>query len=169
MNNARHPAFTLIELLLVVVILGILAAIAIPQFSDSSNEARASSLQSNLSVLRNAIEYYRSSHAGKYPGYPSVGGAPTQTETTNQLTLASKADGSTAAPGTAGYGYGPYVRDRLPDNPINNLNTVQIVADGQPFPATADNSTGWIYQPQLGKWRANSTGAAPSGRNYFDF
>ena len=89
-----HPqaAFTLVELLLVVVILGILAAVAIPQFSDSSTEARASSLQSNLAVMRQAIEYYRTNHNGKYPGYPSAGGAPTAGETANQLTLASKAD-----------------------------------------------------------------------------
>jgi general secretion pathway protein G len=168
MNTARHPAFTLIEMLLVVVILGILAAIAIPQLSDSSQEARVSSLQSNLSMLRSAIENYRGNHIGKYPGYASAGGAPTQTDATNQLTLASKADGSTAAPGTAGYGLGPYVRERLPDNPVNNLNTVLIVADGAAFPA-ADDTTGWIYQPQVGKWRANSTGAAPSGRNFYDF
>lgn len=82
--------------------------------------------------------------------------------------MASRPDGSTAAPGTAGYGLGPYVRERLPDNPINGLNTVLIVADAAAFPA-ADDSTGWIFQPQTGRLRANSTGTAPSGRNYYDF
>lgn len=168
MSTARQSAFTLVELLLVVVILGILAAVAIPQFADSSQEARASTLQSNLAVMRSAVEYYRTNHDGKYPGYPSGGGAPTAAETANQLILASQVNGATAAPGTAGYGFGPYIRERLPENPVNGLNTILIVADGAPFPA-ADNATGWIYQPQLGKLRANSTGAAPSGRNYYDF
>jgi general secretion pathway protein G len=168
MSIARQTGFTLIELLLVVVILGILAAVAIPQLADSSQEARASTLQTNLAVFRNAVEYYRSNHVGKYPGYPVGGGAPTATLANDQLILASKADGSTAAPGTAGYGYGPYIRERLPENPVNGLSTVLIVNDGAAFPA-ADNSTGWIYQPQLGKVRANSTGTAPSGRNYYDF
>lgn len=168
MSTARQAAFTLVELLLVVVILGILAAVAIPQFADSSQEARASSLQSNLAVMRSAVEYYRSNHGGKYPGYPSAGGSPTAAITADQLTMASQANGATAAPGTAGYGFGPYIRERLPENPINGLNTVTIVADGAAFPA-ADDSTGWIYQPQIGKVRANSTGTAPSGRNYYDF
>ena len=168
MSTARQLGFTLIELLLVVVILGILAAVAIPQLSDSSQEARASSLQTNLAVFRNAVEYYRTNHLGKYPGYPVGGGAPTAALTSDQLLLASRADGSTAAPGTAGYGFGPYIRERMPENPINGLSTVLIVADGAAFPA-ADNSTGWIYQPQIGKVRANSTGTAPSGRNYYDF
>ena len=168
MRHRTETAFTLIELLLVVVILGILAAIAIPQFTDSSQEARASSLQSNLAVLRNAVEYYRTNHQGKYPGYPSAGGAPTEPEVVNQLTLISRADGSTAAAGTAGYPYGPYVRERIPENPVNNLNTVLVVADNAAFPA-ASGTTGWIFQPQTGKWRANSTGAAPSGKNYYDF
>lgn len=168
MRQSQQSAFTLIELLLVVVILGILAAVAIPQFADSSEEARASSLQSNLAVLRNSVEYYRTNHAGKYPGYPSGGGAPTAAEVANQLTLASRADGSTAAPGTATYVFGPYVRDRVPENPVNSLNTVLIVLDNAAFPV-ANDATGWIFQPQTGKWRANSTGAAPSGKNYFDF
>jgi prepilin-type N-terminal cleavage/methylation domain-containing protein len=169
MRIVRQAGFTLIELLLVVVILGILAAVAIPQLADSSLEARTSTLQTNLAVLRNAVEYYRSNHLGKYPGYPVGGGAPTQVLANDQLVLASRADGSTAAPGTAGYGFGPYIRERVPENPINGLNTIQIVPDGSPFPAAADNATGWIYQPQLGKIRANSTGTAPSGRNYYDF
>lgn len=167
MRTHQH-AFTLVELLLVVVILGILAAVAIPQFSDSSAEAKAASLQSNLAVVRQAIEYYRTNHNGKYPGYPAAGGAPTAAETTNQLTLASKADGSTAAPGTAGYGYGPYIREALPENPINGLATVLVVADSDSF-KTADNTTGWIYQPLTGRIRANSTGNAPSGKAFYDF
>jgi general secretion pathway protein G len=168
MRTCSEAAFTLIELLLVVVILGILAAVAIPQFSDSSGEARASNLQTNLAVMRNAIEYYRANHNGKYPGYPSGGGAPTQAEAVAQLTLASQANGATAAPGTVGYGFGPYIREAVPANPINGLNTILIVADAAAFPA-ADNATGWILHPFTGKIRANSTGAAPSGKNYYDF
>ena len=68
-----QKGFTLIELMIVVAIIGILAAVAIPQFADSSQEAKASSLQTNLAVLRNSIEYYRTNHLGKYPGYPSAG------------------------------------------------------------------------------------------------
>jgi general secretion pathway protein G len=164
----RQSAFTLVELLIVVVILAIIAAVAIPQFSNSAEEARASGLQANLSVLRNAIEYYRVQHANKYPGYPSGGGAPTAAETQNQLLLASQSTGATAAPGTAGYNLGPYIKEALPANPINGLNTILIIADGAAFSA-ADNATGWIYQPQIGKIRANSTGASPSGKNYYDF
>ena len=169
MRICAQSAFTLIELLLVVVILGILAAVAIPQFSDSSGEARASTLQSNLAVLRNAIEYYRVNHNGKFPGYPAAGGTPTEAETINQLTLSSKVDGSSAAIGTAGFGFGPYIRERLPTNPVNTLATVLVLKDGDTFPAAADNSTGWVYQPSTGRIRANSTGTAPSGTSYFEF
>lgn len=168
MRNTLESAFTLVELLLVVVILGILAAVAIPQFSDSSGEAKASTLQTNLAVIRNAAEYYRANHNGKYPGYPAAGGAPTAAETLNQFTLVSKVDGSSAAVGTAGFPYGPYIREKLPENPVSGLTTVLVVADGAVFPA-ADNSTGWIYQPQSGRIRANSTGAAPSGKNWYDY
>ena len=76
-------------------------------------------------------------------GYPAAGGAPTAAETANQLTLASKADGTTSEPGTAGFGYGPYIREALPENPINGLATVLVVADSDSFKA-ADNTTGWI-------------------------
>lgn len=51
--------FTLIEILIVVVILGILAAIAVPQFTDASEEAHDATVRNQLQTLRGAIELYR--------------------------------------------------------------------------------------------------------------
>ncbi len=56
-RRARH-GFTLIEILIVVVILGILAAIVIPQFTDAAAEASRSNLQSQLQTVRSQIELY---------------------------------------------------------------------------------------------------------------
>lgn len=59
--------FTLIEILIVVVILGILAAIVIPQFTDASQEAMESSVKSQLQTVRSQIELYRVKNAGTPP------------------------------------------------------------------------------------------------------
>ena len=56
--SRTRRAFTLIEILIVVVILGILAAIVIPQFTDASQEAMEASVRSQLSTLRSQIELY---------------------------------------------------------------------------------------------------------------
>jgi len=53
-----RQGFTLIEILIVVVILGILAAIVIPQFTDAAGEASRSNLQSQLQTIRSQIELY---------------------------------------------------------------------------------------------------------------
>ena len=127
MRSSSCPGFTLIELLIVVVVLGILAAIAIPQFTSTADEAKASSLQSNLQVLRRILEMYRFQHNAIYPGYPFGGGSPTEEETVNQLTLVTRVDRSWAALGTAGFPYGPYVKRSLPDNSVNGLNTWNVL------------------------------------------
>ena len=56
--------FTLVEILIVVVILGILASIVIPQFTDAADEARTSSLMSNLQSVRGQIELYEIREGG---------------------------------------------------------------------------------------------------------
>ena len=57
-KNRVQRAFTLIEILIVVVILGILAAIVIPQFTDASQEAMEASVVTQLQTLRSQIELH---------------------------------------------------------------------------------------------------------------
>ncbi len=52
-------AFTLIEILIVVVILGILAAIVIPRFTDAAEQTNETSVARTLQVVRHQVEYYR--------------------------------------------------------------------------------------------------------------
>ena len=67
----RKKAFTLIEILIVVAVLGILAALVIPEIQDYSQEAKESNAKANLRILRNAIERYAVEHDGLPPGYPA--------------------------------------------------------------------------------------------------
>ncbi|HWL93195.1 MAG TPA: prepilin-type N-terminal cleavage/methylation domain-containing protein [Phycisphaerae bacterium] len=104
----RSKAFTLVELLIVVIILGILAAVVIPQFSDASNEARDSSLTTNLATLRGQIELYRLQHNGTYP-------SATAATFISQMTTKTNPDGTTTGTPTLG----PYLQ-RMPNNPFTN-------------------------------------------------
>lgn len=66
-NRIQKRAFTLIEILIVVVILGILAAIVIPQFSEASDDAAESSVKSTLQTVRAQLELFKFKN-GAYPG-----------------------------------------------------------------------------------------------------
>ncbi|MDX2114401.1 MAG: prepilin-type N-terminal cleavage/methylation domain-containing protein, partial [Planctomycetota bacterium] len=63
----RRSGFTLVEILIVVVILGILAAIVIPQFTSASQEAIKGALQSQLQTISSQVELYRVRNAGQLP------------------------------------------------------------------------------------------------------
>ncbi len=65
--RVRKSGFTLVEILIVVIILGILAAIIIPQFTDASTDAKQSSLDSNLQTLQSQFELYKVQHNDVYP------------------------------------------------------------------------------------------------------
>ena len=170
MTRAVPKGFTLVELIIVVVILGILAAITLPQFSNASANARASMLQDDLRVMRTQIMVFKGQHASVSPGYP--GGDETATPTEEaliaHLTQASKSTCETAPPGTPDYPYGPYMRE-MPENPVNGKTAVHVIPDNGTFPTSADDSHGWIYQPSTLIFRADSTGTDEAGRSYFDY
>ncbi len=131
-------AFTLVEVLIVVVILGILAAIVIPQFTNAADDTKLNTLKQDLYRIRIQIEIYRSHHLDT---------PPSLTDFVDQMTQASNAQGQTAAPGTAGYPRGPYLRS-MPNNPFTGSNTVGGGAVG-----TSD----WFYDAGTGEFRANDT------------
>ncbi len=165
----RAKAFTLVEILIVVVLLGVLAAIVIPAVANSGNSARAGALATNLNMLRRFVLIYTSHHQEVAPGYTAGAGSALDADVfTNQATLSSNAQGDTAARGTAGFPYGPYL-SKIPTNPFNGLATIQMLADGQDFAAEADNSHGWIYKAATGEIRPGNSGTDDAGTAYYDY
>ena len=73
----NQSGFTLIEMLIVVILLGILAMLIVPQISVSTEDARLSTMHANLGAMRNAIELYYYEHNNTYPGQKNVSGAAT--------------------------------------------------------------------------------------------
>jgi general secretion pathway protein G len=142
--------FTLVEILIVVVILGILAAIVIPQFTDASTEAKTSSLCSDLQTVRSQIELYKIQHNDVLP-QPESGGL-----TWNLMTMYTDINGGTAATKDTTHIYGPYLQ-KVPTNQFNNLNSISIAGT---TPAAADNTTGWFFNSTTGVFKANDTSNA---------
>lgn len=143
----RNSAFTLIEVLIVVVIMAVLAATVIPQFSSSTTDAKESSLKFNMHTLRSQIELYKIHH-GEYPDL-----------TDNSL---PQLLGKTDAAGTidASGAYGPYLDGDIPANPFDNVNLIYTAASASPTEETSDKK-GWQYHKDSG-------GIWPNNPEYWD-
>lgn len=119
MDNRMSRAFTLIELIAVIVVLAILAGVAVPRYFDYSNRARTSALQGTLGNVRSAISnFYANASLAGTPAYPTL----------VQLTTA-----------------GTVVVDSFPQNPYNNLNTVTAATSTEFTNRTVTGSVGWRY------------------------
>ena len=129
-RTQTRKGFTLIEILIVVIILGILAAIVIPQFTNASKEAKQSSLVTMVQSLRSQIALFKLQHNDRLPGAnPLVdsGGTFDATVFWNQMTQFSDLGGGVAAAKDATHVYGPYMQS-TPVNPLNNSSTVAAAA-----------------------------------------
>ena len=166
----RMKGFTLMEILIVVVLLGVLAAVVIPTVSQGAISARRSALMHDVQLLRRVIQIYTCQHLEVAPGYSNgnTSEAPTEQAFVDQATLASTESGLTDLPGTAGFHRGPYVL-RIPTNSLNNLDTIQVLGNGEDFPADGDDSHGWIYKAATGDIRPDSPGTDIEGRRYYDY
>jgi general secretion pathway protein G len=151
-TRKSKSGFTLVEILIVVIILGILAAIVIPQFTNASQDARRSSLASQLQTLRSQIELWKLQHGDTLPDL--VGGT-TGSDTTNW-------DDLTTITVYQGQNFGPYMQ-APPSNPLNNSTTV-VDGDGSDPAYVPAAGVGFVYDVTGGTGRihgVDETGASP--------
>lgn len=167
--RTRGRAFTLIEILIVVVILGILAAIVVPQMSGATQAARENTLRDVTRYLRSQITTYRAQHVDVSPGYPggNTAAAPSAAAFVAQMTSYTDESGNTNATATSVYKFGPYL-SKMPANPLSNLDTITVVAAGGAIPA-ADGTTGWFYKPDTQEIVPNSVGNDTEGTSFISY
>ena len=88
LHNSRRNGFSLVEILIVVIILGILSAMVIPQFSSATSESQQRNIQAQLQSLNNTVELYKSQRRGAYPNFATDGwGSPSDVSDPNTRSL----------------------------------------------------------------------------------
>jgi len=159
-----------VEILIVVVLLGVLAAVVIPSIGNTATAARETTLAMDVNLLRRFIQVYASQHLEVTPGYPDGNRslAPTEDAFVGQATLSSNRQGQTAARGTAGFPWGPYISN-IPPNPFNKRVTIRMLANGDAFPPAADDQHGWIYKAATGEIRPGNAGTDDNGTAYYNY
>lgn len=158
-GHAWRKGFTLVELVIVVVIIGLIAAIAIPRFSNASAQAAEVALRSDLAKLRKAIDFYAAEHDGDWPALRNAGGgagAQNGEAFTRQLTWYSAEDGQTSRTRDATYYLGPYI-ERIPPLPVGSRAGQDAVSTINMFstPGLAGENYGWEAEHYFGRIRAN--------------
>ncbi len=163
-SASRRSGFTLVELLIVIIILAVLATVAIPIFKGSVEDAPLVQLESNLCILRDAIELYYHQHDATYPGVKRTNGSgqtiasavQAKAAFLEQLTLYTDVNGGTSPDKTVQYKLGPYLRTGIPKNPFIELGgvTCDLVNDGR-INIIADDASAWRFYRLTGVVRPN--------------
>ena len=128
----RRAAFSLIELVIVIVIIGIIAAIAVPRMSHAAVNGKVATASANLQTIRKAVDFFTAEHQGRTPNQDESGTATNDAEPIIQRL--------TEGPGKDGVIGGPYLKE-IPFNPFANANTL---GTGKSF-VTASGAYAWIY------------------------
>jgi len=160
-NHIDRRGFSLIELVIVVVILGVIGGIAIPRLSRGAEGAADSALIADLAVLRNAIDLYTTEHEGLLPSEAGF---------VNQMTLYSDISGATNAAKGGAFIYGPYMR-AIPPLPVNGEGPATKGMKGDTGVAgAAAAGIAWVYDETTGAVNANTAGREDAkGTKYADY
>ncbi len=161
-HRAKDPGFTLVELLIVVIILSILAVVVIPQFTNTTDDARLSAADTALGNMRAVVDLYYAQHA-EYPSRNTDGTNAANSSLAFVWQLSRYTDGAgvaalTADPNT-GFIYGPYLKkEEVPLEPLTNSSTLEILSSSAALGMTATGVTGgWKFNNQTGQFIINHT------------
>lgn len=165
----RKKSFTLVEMIIVVAILGIMAAIVIPTFQGNVAQAKESASKTNLATMRTQIELYRLHHNGYPPGY--VNGAVMGVAAVEPQLIGTSADTGQASANpvpSALYPCGPYLK-AIPPNPFNKRSDITRVLLADAFSAAVDGNSGWLYKIETAEIVLNWPGTDRDGVAYCDY
>jgi general secretion pathway protein G len=146
----QRIGFTLVEILVVVSLLSILAAVVIPKFTDASDEAMESALVTNLQLIRNQIDLYRHQHGGRLPHLNQKGKNNTK-NFTRRLLEKTDPTGKLNPNGSCG----PYLTT-WPANPFSTESIATKVLYGTRTKPRRNDKSGWYYNRNAGMIYANS-------------
>ena len=152
-RTRRSTGFTLVEILIVVVILGILAAIVIPQFTNASEDAKGSSLYTQLQTIRSQLELYQINHNGDYPTLAQLQD-DTNSTSGDWGVMINKTNQDGTFTGTPELG--PYMQ-QPPKNPFATAAVSTLVIGSTDNPLANDGTlgdltaNGWVYNESTGQ------------------
>ncbi|MCZ6874472.1 MAG: type II secretion system protein [bacterium] len=164
----RQSGLTLIEALIVVILFGLIASVAMPRFPSITKRTIEHTLEHNLNAIRNAIKLYAIQHNGRYPGQFRHTDGLKVTKAIEakaafkaQLLLYSDLEGKTSPIRTAAFPFGSYLSKGVPLNPLSPpSNEINIVLDNSHhILGTADSKgVGWKIAVRTGEIIANHPG-----------
>jgi general secretion pathway protein G len=148
LHAKTRSAFTLVELVVVVMILGILAGIAAPRMLGASHTATDNAVRQSLSVIRDAIDRYTAENNGQLPGADST-------------------------EGTFLANIGPYLRGgTIPFITVtaagNNKDVYIMQASDTPGNNGGVGTHAWAYDPATGEFYVNSPDLSSDGVTTYD-
>ncbi len=152
MSNNRR-AFTLVELTIVVIILGIMAMIVIPKYAISADDTREKALATDYGAAARQIELYKHQHAGRLPHIKEDGGVDDNVDNfIARMTGKTDIDGKLNVNGKLG----PYLME-WPGNPFLPGPNTAKVKFGNDGPAPRNDDSGWYYAKNTGRLYINSS------------